>query len=133
MLMATRGDDPLLAVARATDSPVVLGGRPLHGDPHPRNLLTTAGGDVLWNDFEDAFRGPLEWDLGILLRTAALDGAAALGAYVDRAGGRPDPDLLAACVRLRDWQALCWTLLSAAHRPERVDAGLTLLTRWLAH
>jgi thiamine kinase-like enzyme len=33
----------------------------LHGDAHPGNLLPTAQG-LLWIDFEDACRGPLEWD-----------------------------------------------------------------------
>lgn len=32
MLMALRGDDPLNRLAAATELPVVLGGRPLHGD-----------------------------------------------------------------------------------------------------
>ena len=99
---------------------------------HSWNLLTATAGEVRWNDFEDAFRGPLEWDLGILRRTAALDGAAALAAYEDATGVRPDPGMLAACVRLRDWQALCWTLLSAVHRPDRLTDGRARLTRWLA-
>jgi hypothetical protein len=107
-------------------------GRALHGDPHPRNLLTTAGGEVLWNDFEDAFRGPLEWDLAVMRRTAALDGEAALAAYLALTGVRPDAGLLAACGRVRDWQALCWTLLGAVHHPRRVSAAQAFLTRWLA-
>ena len=122
--------DAVIADAALADA-VPAGGRPLHGDPHPRNLLTTAD-DVLWNDFEDAFRGPLEWDLAVLRRTAVQDGEAALAAYLALTGVRPDPELLTACVRLRDWQALCWTLLSAVYRPERVAAGNSLLTRWLA-
>ena len=50
----------------------------------------------------------------------------------DATGVRPDPGMLAACVRLRDWQALCWTLLSAVHRPDRLTDGRARLTRWLA-
>jgi thiamine kinase-like enzyme len=37
----------------------------LHGEPHGGNLLTTPEG-LRWIDFEDACRGPLEWDLAFL-------------------------------------------------------------------
>lgn len=37
----------------------------LHGDCHHRNLLVTAGG-LVWNDFEDTCRGPIEWDLAVM-------------------------------------------------------------------
>lgn len=52
----------------------------LHGDAHPGNVLYTAAGPV-WNDFEDAWRGPLGWDLACLARTGRLDGAAAVAGY----------------------------------------------------
>ncbi|WP_181320106.1 phosphotransferase [Saccharothrix carnea] len=34
----------------------------LHGDSHARNVLVTASGPV-WNDFEDAWHGPVGWDV----------------------------------------------------------------------
>jgi thiamine kinase-like enzyme len=34
----------------------------LHGDAHFGNLLVTRDG-LLWTDWEDAFLGPVEWDL----------------------------------------------------------------------
>jgi hypothetical protein len=37
----------------------------LHGDCHRRNLLVTETG-LVWNDFEDTCRGPLEWDLAVM-------------------------------------------------------------------
>jgi hypothetical protein len=43
----------------------------LHGDVSLSNLLRTARG-LVWNDFEDTFRGPVHWDLAgyvISLRT----------------------------------------------------------------
>ena len=40
--------------------------QPLHGDAHPGNLLLTTQG-LLWTDWEDAFSGPVEWDLASLL------------------------------------------------------------------
>jgi hypothetical protein len=36
--------------------------QPLHGDAHPGNLLLTPSGPV-WNDFEDAWMGPVAWDV----------------------------------------------------------------------
>jgi len=46
------------------------GWRPIHGDPHIGNALTTAGG-VLWTDWESACLGPTEWDVACL-PTAAV-------------------------------------------------------------
>ena len=37
----------------------------LHGEPHIGNYLVTPSG-LRWIDFEDACRGPLEWDLAFL-------------------------------------------------------------------
>ncbi|MBS1878592.1 MAG: aminoglycoside phosphotransferase family protein [Actinobacteria bacterium] len=36
--------------------------QPLHGDASISNLLRTPAG-LVWNDFEDTFRGPVQWDL----------------------------------------------------------------------
>jgi hypothetical protein len=44
--------------------------RPLHGEPHDRNLLATPSGPR-WIDLEGACRGPLEWDLAFLPVEAA--------------------------------------------------------------
>jgi Phosphotransferase enzyme family len=41
----------------------------LHGDAHGGNLLPTAGG-WLWADLEETCRGPREWDLAVLARSA---------------------------------------------------------------
>ena len=54
----------------------------LHGDASIGNLLRTPGG-LLWNDFEDTFRGPVEWDVsGYLI---SLEWRGADDAFVDRA------------------------------------------------
>jgi thiamine kinase-like enzyme len=39
--------------------------RPLHGEPHSRNLLLSPHGPR-WIDFESACLGPQEWDLTVL-------------------------------------------------------------------
>ncbi len=41
----------------------------LHGEPHVGNYLPTRAG-LRWIDFEDACRGPLEWDLAFLSHEA---------------------------------------------------------------
>jgi hypothetical protein len=66
--------------------------QPLHGDAHPGNLIAAREG-LLWIDFEDACRGPVEWDL------ATMMDADAIGAH-----HRPDPEVLARCRDLRALQ-----------------------------
>lgn len=45
----------------------------VHGDAHVRNVLTTERG-TLWTDWEDAFVGPVEWDIASLRSRAELFG-----------------------------------------------------------
>lgn len=75
----------------------------LHGDPHPWNAVTdpSARSGVRWWDLEDAWRGPVEFDLAVLQRTTRLDGDAAVAAYVEASGHVVDDELLAAGRRLR--------------------------------
>ena len=78
--------------------------RPLHGDAHPGNLLSTPDG-LVWNDFEDAWRGPLAWDLACMARTRRLDGVAALASYP----GSPTVDDLGVYFSARRLQGQLWT------------------------
>ncbi|MFD1150810.1 phosphotransferase [Saccharothrix hoggarensis] len=85
-------------VARWPDAPV----QPLHGDAHPRNVLVTPRGPV-WNDFEDAWRGPVGWDV-----------ACADGVY-----GEPIPYPAADLAHWRELRALfgeCWTRVRDLYR-----------------
>jgi Phosphotransferase enzyme family len=87
-----------------------LGARPLHGEPHPGNLLTTAQGPR-WIDFEDACVGPPEWDL-TGLPSEALDSFP----HVDRS-------LLGL---LRDVRSCCvaaWCCKSPDRAPALREAG----------
>ncbi|MFY7817772.1 MAG: phosphotransferase enzyme family protein [Akkermansiaceae bacterium] len=43
----------------------------LHGDAHPGNLMMTTRG-LLWTDWEDAFSGPIEWDLASVIWNSHL-------------------------------------------------------------
>lgn len=95
--------------------------RPVHGDAHLGNAIMTADGP-LWNDWEDAFLGPLAWDLACLHASARAFGrdpapiAAAQAGY----GEAPDPAALDTLVAARRLQGTAWSLVIA---PER-GAGL---------
>ncbi|MCK2213272.1 phosphotransferase [Actinomadura sp. ATCC 31491] len=41
--------------------------QPLHGDAYPANLLATRRAGLVWIDFEDVCRGPVEWDLATMM------------------------------------------------------------------
>ncbi|MBB5891206.1 phosphotransferase [Kutzneria kofuensis] len=102
-----------------------LGGRALHGDAHPGNVLATPSG-LVWNDFEDTWRGPLEWDLAILARTKLLDGEAALAAYPDPY----DADLVELCREIRWLQVQIWLQASAVRNPARRAEAASEMARW---
>jgi Ser/Thr protein kinase RdoA (MazF antagonist) len=71
-----------LAALRETLFAVSLPVQALHGDASIGNLLRTPGG-LLWNDFEDTFRGPVGWDVsGYVI---SLEWRGADDAFVDRA------------------------------------------------
>jgi hypothetical protein len=57
-----------------------VGGRPLHGDSHLRNILWGPDGP-LWSDLENACRGPVEYDLACLSWRGQPGTAEALAAY----------------------------------------------------
>jgi hypothetical protein len=46
----------------------------LHGDVSLRNLLRTPRG-LVWNDFEDTFRGPVHWDVASYVGSLRIHGA----------------------------------------------------------
>lgn len=50
----------------------------LHGDVSPSNLLRTSEGPV-WNDFEDTFRGPVDWDVASCVMSLQMRGADGAG------------------------------------------------------
>lgn len=84
----------------------------LHGDATLGNLLSTSDG-LVWNDFEDTFRGPVEWDLAGYAMSLEYGGADA--DFVQRAldaygwGDRRELDAFTAAHELYDeiWQLYC--------------------------
>jgi len=87
--------DGLRAVQRTLAGATPSVGRPLHGDAHFGNVLWTSDGP-LWNDFENACTGPVEYDLACLAWRAApgtLEALAAYGSYDARKVTQVTPNL----------------------------------------
>lgn len=95
----------------------------VHGDAHLGNALDTARG-ALWTDWEDAFGGPVEWDLACLASRARLFGeereaiAAALDAYARTSAITPDAALTDELGLVRNLQVIVWLALFAERQPE---------------
>jgi Ser/Thr protein kinase RdoA (MazF antagonist) len=103
---------------------------PLHGDAHPGNLLHTKQGPV-WTDFEDAWRGPIGWDLACLELTGRLDGRAAVAGYPDA----PPESARTSCLAGRRLQSIVWSMMF--HRwfpsPDRTAETAGRIRYWRAH
>jgi hypothetical protein len=88
----------------------------LHGDAHPGNAMM-ANGHVVWFDLEDAWRGPIEWDVAVLTmspRWTPRQAEIAARQYCAQAEVELDKDLLAACRQLRNAQIEAWQAIAAA-------------------
>jgi hypothetical protein len=95
-----------------------LPSQPLHGDAHPGNLLASPNG-LVWNDFEDTWRGPLGWDLACLANTRRLDGWAGVAAYP----APPPREEIDVCVELRTLYGAWWRRVSGLPAGPRTDVG----------
>ncbi len=98
--------------------------RPLHGDAHSGNVIATAGGPC-WLDFEDTWRGPLAWDLGVLY---AETGPEALDAYPEDV----DPASLEPFIALRRLFEIPWRFVIAQRFPHRLGEARAALDRYLS-
>jgi len=84
----------------------------LHGDAHMGNLMMTNQG-LLWADWEDAFAGPIEWDIASVIWNAQLIGQDHktvqhfLDAYAAQ-GHTPDPSRLQQCLIARAAVMSAW-------------------------
>jgi hypothetical protein len=116
--------EPLSSVVDEAAEEVDGPARPLHGDAHAGNLLSTGAG-LLWTDFEDSCAGPAEWDLACLVFGSA-DGPAALDAY----GYQGDPAALEPFVEARALQVAAWTALMAEHHHQLRPRLAQRLARW---
>lgn len=108
-----RGERVVEASARRTAS-----FQPVHGDAHLGNVIPSARGP-LWTDWEDAFVGPVEWDLACLRSRLALFGEdreaieAATAAY----HGEHDRGLVDELALVRNLQVIPWLAVFAERDP----------------
>ncbi|MFJ4100918.1 phosphotransferase [Amycolatopsis japonica] len=98
--------------------------RPLHGDAHRGNVVATAAGPC-WLDFEDTWRGPLGWDLGVLYAEA---GRATLDAYPAEVA----PSSLEPFIALRRLFEVPWRFVIAQRFPERLPEAEAALERYFS-
>lgn len=110
--------------------------QPLHGDAHYGNLMQTPQG-LLWADWEDAFAGPVEWDVASIIWNARLLEAdhATADAIVHAyrvAGGHVDERALEQCLIARAAVVCAWypVLYSADNRGRQKKLQARL--EWLA-
>lgn len=113
----------------------VLPAQALHGDAHMGNLMMTSQG-LLWADWEDAFSGPIEWDLASIIWNAKLlendqamvDGI--LKSYRD-AGGRYDEVALDQCLIARAAVMSAWYPILYPNPSEERVSKLRQRIEWL--
>lgn len=107
----------------------------LHGDAHMGNLMMTPTG-LLWADWEDAFSGPVEWDLASIIWNARLlendhSTADTILASYQESGGRFDEAVLHQCLIARAAVMSAWyPVLYPNPSPER-HAKLQHRLDWL--
>jgi hypothetical protein len=88
----------------------------LHGDVSLSNLFHTPG-RLIWNDFEDTFRGPVHWDLAswvVSLRTRGAD-SSFVGKMLD-AYGWDDEQELAPFIVAQDVYYEIWQMYDTQRR-----------------
>ncbi|UJR84065.1 Hypothetical protein I5071_61360 [Sandaracinus amylolyticus] len=92
--------------------------QPVHGDAHLGNVLATSRGPV-WTDWEDAFVGPIEWDLACLRSKAELFGEEreTIDAITAAYDGPYDPELARELGLVRNLQVIPWLAVFAERDP----------------
>lgn len=91
----------------------------VHGDAHIGNVLTTARGPA-WTDWEDAFLGPVEWDIACLRSKADLFGEEreAIAAMIAGYGVDYDASLVTELGLVRNVQVISWLAIFAERHPD---------------
>jgi thiamine kinase-like enzyme len=97
--------------------------QPLHGDAHRKNVLKTSRG-LVWTDFEDACRGPVEWDVACFIRTSGEDRETALTSY----GGDFELESLQPFFDARDLQGALWGAILSTRFEDRKERA----AEWMA-
>ncbi len=91
----------------------------VHGDAHIGNVLATARGAV-WTDWEDAFVGPVEFDLACLQSKLLLFGEdrEAIEAMLAAYPGSWNRELAADLALVRNVQVIAWLVVFSERHPE---------------
>lgn len=94
----------------------------VHGDAHIGNVLSTSRGAV-WTDWEDAFIGPVEWDIACLRSRLVLfgeerDSIEAMTAAYD---APYDATLAKDLGLVRNVQVIVWLAVFAERQPELLE------------
>lgn len=96
----------------------------LHGDAHMGNLLMTTRG-LLWTDWEDAFSGPIEWDIASVIWNAQIleedhDSVEKILTSYQQQGVEIDPEALQQCLIARAAVMSAWyPILYPQPNPDR--------------
>jgi thiamine kinase-like enzyme len=110
---------------QSIDALAPLPAQALHGDAHMGNLMMTTQG-MLWTDWEDAFSGPVEWDLASIIWNAKLldddqDFVDQILKSYQASGGRYDESVLDQCLIARAAVMSAWyPILYPSPSEERV-------------
>ena len=93
----------------------------VHGDAHIRNVMATSRGE-LWTDWEDAFLGPIEWDLACMRSRLELFGEEreAIEALCSAYDEPLNADLVRELGLVRNVQVILWIAVFAERDPARL-------------
>ncbi|MDB6119519.1 MAG: hypothetical protein JWO08_3300 [Verrucomicrobiaceae bacterium] len=109
--------------------------QPLHGDAHFGNLMNTTEG-LLWTDWEDAFFGPVEWDVASIIWNAKIleedhDTANTIVDAYRHAGGQADTQALHQCLIARAAVVTVWYPILYPNPNAERQAKLQHRLEWL--
>ena len=90
------------------------------------------GGRWVWHDFEEAWSGPVAWDLAATTASPRFDRTRILAAYAGRAhrADEPESTQLRAREQLRRLHLTIWYALYAERLPDCRQRAAELLASW---
>lgn len=123
---------------RSLENLATLPHQALHGDAHMGNWLMTTRG-LLWTDWEDAFSGPIEWDIASVIWNAQIlekdhDTVEKILTSYQQQGVKLDPEALQQCLIARAAVMSAWyPILYPPPNPDRqrkLQQRLEWLQQW---
>jgi Ser/Thr protein kinase RdoA (MazF antagonist) len=89
----------------------------LHGDAHAANVVAVDS-QLVWIDFEDTQRGPVEYDLATTVGNARVHGGMDEQEFLAGYGGGWNPELVELMIQARRLQVICWCALYLTEQPD---------------